>query len=300
MPDPAPAAGPLADLILCRLLVPSKAPPSERAVAAAVAPLFRDPPSPADVSATLAALRSAGLLTPRGQRLTDAGRARGLAFLGVAGLPDRCPWGQVRAKYLVPKLLGLTPGSAESYQRIATRDKLAARVLKRTLGLPTGTPDSLAGTLEALACRSLGFKEATRLADIRDAVLGGEQTKLTGSAAPAKAALEASVLCGAFEAFDLEAFAADVVSAARACETGRFGDNKVFISHVWRQVQGEPRFRAFGEDEFKAKLVEANRAGRLALSRADLVQFMDPVDVRESETSYMTATFHFIRIESEK
>jgi hypothetical protein len=48
------------------------------------------------------------------------------------------------------------------------------------------------------------------------------------------------------------------------------------------------------------RLVEANHAGLLHLSRADLVQAMDPADVRESEASYLGAPFHFIRIEEDR
>ncbi len=40
----------------------------------------------------------------------------------------------------------------------------------------------------------------------------------------------------------------------------------------------------------------ANNARLLDLSRADLVQAMDPDDVRLSEVNYLNATFHFVRI----
>ena len=48
---------------------------------------------------------------------------------------------------------------------------------------------------------------------------------------------------------------------------------------------------------FKQRLVEANQAGLLTLSRADLVQVMDPADVRDSEIQYLNATFHFLLVE---
>lgn len=99
---------------------------------------------------------------------------------------------------------------------------------------------------------------------------------------------------------DLEHFARTVVAAARACATGRFGDNKVFIIHVWRSLQDDPAFRAMGLAAFKHRLAEANNARLLDLSRADLVQAMDPEDVRLSEVNYLNASFHFIRIGSER
>ena len=42
---------------------------------------------------------------------------------------------------------------------------------------------------------------------------------------------------------------------------------------------------------------EANNARLLNLARADLVQAMDPEDVRLSEVAYLNASFHFIRID---
>jgi hypothetical protein len=51
---------------------------------------------------------------------------------------------------------------------------------------------------------------------------------------------------------------------------------------------------------FKQRLAEANNARLLDLSRADLVQAMDPDDVHLSEVTYLNAVFHFIRIGSER
>ncbi len=95
---------------------------------------------------------------------------------------------------------------------------------------------------------------------------------------------------------DLPAFAQHVKTAARECITGRFGGNKVFIAHVWKAVQNDPAFQAMGQAAFKERLAEANNARLLNLSRADLVQAMDPDDVRQSEVHYLSATFHFLRI----
>jgi hypothetical protein len=50
------------------------------------------------------------------------------------------------------------------------------------------------------------------------------------------------------------------------------------------------------ESEFKARLTEANHAGLLSLSRADLVEVMDPADVDASEACYLHAVFHFIQV----
>jgi hypothetical protein len=95
---------------------------------------------------------------------------------------------------------------------------------------------------------------------------------------------------------DLPSFASHVKSAARDCPTGRFGDNKVFIVHVWKALQADPAFGTMELAAFKERLAEANNARLLDLSRADLVQAMDPDDVCQSEVHYLNATFHFVRI----
>jgi hypothetical protein len=50
------------------------------------------------------------------------------------------------------------------------------------------------------------------------------------------------------------------------------------------------------EAGFKDRLIEANRQGLIRLSRADLVEAMDPADVRASETTWLNAVFHFVEI----
>ena len=99
---------------------------------------------------------------------------------------------------------------------------------------------------------------------------------------------------------DLAQFARAVLAAARRCQSGRYGDNKVFIAHVWTALQHDPGFDGMDLAAFKTRLAEANNARLLDLSRADLVQAMNPEDVQRSEVSYMNATFHFIRVESER
>jgi hypothetical protein len=94
----------------------------------------------------------------------------------------------------------------------------------------------------------------------------------------------------------LDDFARRVVAAARTIPTGRFGENKMFIAHAWRALRDDPEFRGMDLDAFKRRLAEANQARYLDLSRADLVEAMDPEDVRLSEVNYLGASFHFIRI----
>jgi len=101
-------------------------------------------------------------------------------------------------------------------------------------------------------------------------------------------------------AFRSRGLARKVKAAAEACTSGRFGDDKVFISHVWNSLKNDTDFYIKDLAAFKQHLGESNNARLLDLSRADLVQAMDPDDVRLSEVTYYNATFHFIRIGSER
>nr|BDT32252.1 hypothetical protein MFMH1_19210 [Myxococcus sp. MH1] len=88
----------------------------------------------------------------------------------------------------------------------------------------------------------------------------------------------------------VESFAEHVLSVARALPTGRYGRDKVFISHVWRALQPEWSNR----EAFDAALLEANRSQHLSLTRADLIATMDPTDVAESEVRAHGSSFHFV------
>jgi hypothetical protein len=96
---------------------------------------------------------------------------------------------------------------------------------------------------------------------------------------------------------DLEGFARQVRDAARRASSGVFGDRKVFISALWRDLDDNGG-AGVSLDEFKQRLVEANRRGLLRLYRADLVAEMDPTEVAASATRFMDATFHFVERET--
>jgi hypothetical protein len=96
---------------------------------------------------------------------------------------------------------------------------------------------------------------------------------------------------------DVPTFADTINRAAQDSQTGRFGENKVFISQIWRAFQARDDFDGWSLAEFKDRLVEAHRRRLLELSRADLVERMDPREVAESETKYLDATFHFVRVD---
>ncbi|MGC8642529.1 MAG: hypothetical protein ACP5XB_21955, partial [Isosphaeraceae bacterium] len=158
--------------------------------------------------------------------------------------------------------------------------------------LTENQPVPVKKALDRLLARRLGARrDDTR--ELRDAILRGWIDRGLDEPAP-------PLTAGPAESpppLDLPNFARRVMEAARATTTGRYGDNKVFISHVWRTLQDHPDFRGMDQSAFKQHLAEANNARLLDLARADLVQAMNPEDVRLSEVSYLNATFHFIRVE---
>jgi hypothetical protein len=330
---PPATATAIADLVLVRMTLPSKNPVAPSAVRRDVGKLLATELSTAEFDDLRSELASAGFLT-KGKRntfaLTDAGRERALRFLGVAELPSQMNWSTVIAKYLFPKAAGL---SADAVAKLDSADKLAAFVLKRKYGLAAGAGSTVNQVLEAVACNQLGFPDETTLDGLLCAVLsrlmGSERLtkeKLvkqlplfeTGLTAASADAARCKVVCdwlGAApsppeavqqpeppppEQFDLPVFAATVRAlAASSPPQDRFHDNKVFIASLWRASQREPNFPRVSLAEFKDRLVEANTDNLLHLSRADLVQEMDPQSVADSETEHLNATFHFVLLEGD-
>jgi hypothetical protein len=341
----------LPDLILTRLLVTGKraiGPKKLRDDVERAAPISTGE----QWDATVQELADAGFLTRKPLRLTDAGRARALAFLEVESLPPRANWGTAQARYLVPRALGVPAGDGKGRDRLKVADNLRAAALRKAYRLPVPENASLTETIQAAACRlvceQLGLDPlatwqalelavlnrlvnapaplnrkamreqlaghalgATRggLQGLRDALLlrwldSSNGTTRTEPSATNQPAAEPRRLEPPREEprethLDLETFAATVQAAARSSQTGRWGDNKVFINHVWRQLQQEPNFPRLDLVAFKDRLAEANQRGLLRLERADLVEAMNPVDVRESETTFLTATYHFILVDGQ-
>jgi hypothetical protein len=253
--------------------------------------------------------------------LTDAGRARALEFLGVSELAPRTSWSTVVNKHLFPKAAGLSRNSAA---KLNNTDRLAAFLLRRKHALSASAGSTVAQMLEALACKELGFPDATRFADILRVVLSRllkseerltkeqllEQVPLfeTGLVALNADGVRRKIvrdwLRDATTApeptvpFELAGFAAAVRALAeRSPPADRFHDNKVFIAALWRASRRESGLLQFSLPEFKQRLIEANSHNLLHLSRADLVPAMDPQLVAESETKYLNATFHFVLLE---
>lgn len=319
------------NLVLARLAVPSRKPPSAADVRGDVAKVTGSPLSTDEFAELLARLRADGLVEARPRskgavRLTDAGRAAALEYLGVTGMPSRTNWAAVRAKYLFSRALG---ADAAKFDK---SDKLSAFLIRRKYDLSAG--DTLNAALEALACKLLGRPNETSLDGLLRAVLSeelGADRRLpkadllkqlprmvagvkTSRLDDLRAAVVRGWLCGASvepetapalpaeapdpRPLDLPEFAATVRRIARDCPPdSRFGNNKVFVAAVWRESQAEDGFPRMPLADFKAALAGASREGLIRLEPADLVQAMDPRLVSDSEVVRAGAAFHFVLVE---
>ncbi|MEQ8762913.1 MAG: hypothetical protein RL885_03230 [Planctomycetota bacterium] len=179
--------------------------------------------------------------------------------------------------------------------------KVLAWALSQQLPEPVDKPND---AVARIAITKTGARNAKpvelRNATIRTWVRGGQPAETPETfERPSEETVESAISeegtpSRAATATSLEEFAHRVEQTARQCTSGRFGHDKVFISHVWKRLQ--PELGDSSVDEFKRRLAEANRLGLVSLSRADLVQAMNPDDVRESETEYLNARFHFVRV----
>lgn len=275
-------------------------------------------------------LVEAELLRPKSGRkpgksfeLTDAGRRQALAFLQIEEPPARLNWAAVQSAYLLPLAMNARPGSREAEQlKKAPALKLAVIARSKGLSLPAGAKTKQA--LAALAWKLIGVESiadftaenviqqlAFRQQPARKLTADQVAAALAAAAVGARTKALAELRSAAISTWllspagretrpagaSLAAFADRVAEAARRIPPARrFGENKAFISHVWRQLHDEAAGDGLSLDEFKSRLVAANREGLVRLSRADLVEAMDPADVEASATAYENAKFHFIRL----
>ncbi|WP_223643320.1 hypothetical protein [Corallococcus sp. EGB] len=264
-----------------------------------------------------------------GLALTGPGRQQALKFLRVDS-PKGLTWKRVKQQHLLAKGLGVPGSKsalgrladADGVRALVlkrahevegpetpTLAQVRDRLLWRQLGVETDEPFSLRAVqahllgklleqevrdpkrgVEQLAARAVGAPrvdaEVVRMAALRKWVLSED------AAAPAHAPVEAPVKSAPpAPPVGSASFARRVLDAAKSVPpTGRFGDNKVFISHVWKALQPEWADRP----AFNEALLEANRARQLSLGRADLLAAMSPRDITESEVRTVGATFHFV------
>ena len=95
---------------------------------------------------------------------------------------------------------------------------------------------------------------------------------------------------------DLAAFAAEVNRVARQIGDGWLGSRRAFIARVHEKMQESCRL-AGSIEEFKTRLVEAHREGRVTLVYADLRDRASLADVQRSAVRYKNMEWHFVRVE---
>ena len=248
-------------------------------------------------------LAEAGCLTTSGRggarlALGEAGRAR---VRHVFKIQEGASTGQRKGRskgwtwwrdhHALP--LALNAGAAGG-----TADELRRTLLRRYY-LPEWPPgqvlDSLPKMVDLLLAKRLKVKRVSP-AGFRQALLRGWAFPSSLEApTPSPSDQRMPVVQGRLPD-TLPTFAEQSRLAARRSPTGRFGD-KVFISHVWRALLAAGQAAPGEADTFKARLVQANTAGFLRLSRADLTGAHGVEDVRDSEMHYLGETFHFLRLD---
>lgn len=217
---------------------------------------------------------------------------------------------------LLLEALGLAPGSL-------SLDRLRMGALARAFGVePRGTFAELA---KRLVAKTLGIRivgKATMIPAVTRRWLVGQVDHVTDEALASPATPETAMPSaaaprvggGAAAAMpaaekepsghlgkpsvsptgepDLLAVVRDVIPRVGA--EGRFGEEKVFVSAIWRTAERDRRVGDYSLERFKSWLLDANRRGHLALARADLVSAMDAQLVADSEIQDRGATFHFV------
>jgi hypothetical protein len=96
---------------------------------------------------------------------------------------------------------------------------------------------------------------------------------------------------------DLTGFAHEVRRNAEAHAQGWPGNRKAYISHVWQRLRERRCEWGLSEIEFKCMLIEAHRAGSLALAHADMKDKSNIADLQDSAVVYKNAVFHFVRVD---
>jgi hypothetical protein len=276
---------------------------------------------------TLSGLEADERVTLGPIQLTDKGRTSARHLLSTDSQLVGIKWQTLRNRYLMATVLGVAPQTKTQWERLGTADGLRAALLAKHYQLRVDRVPTPAQVLDALAWLQLKTahkfespfeKQFTRNAVLRETLLGGRTCKDPVSVLAARAIRATSShveklresLIGTWvrgdtsspvdrQLFDLRAFAASVTDLARTASSGRFGDHKVFISHVWHRFCKERGAESMTREEFNQHLVDANREALLTLSRADLVSAMTPEDVQRSEIKLPNHSFHFIRTDGQ-
>src|SRR5690606_1679430 len=108
-------------LLLARLLVPAKRPPTPASVKKQLAPFFSHRLTSGEwnelFESAVGSLAHAGLATAKPLSLTDAGRSRALKTIGMQKVPPSLRWSTVKDAWLTPLALEAPVGDSRSRDR---------------------------------------------------------------------------------------------------------------------------------------------------------------------------------------
>lgn len=210
--------------------------------------------------------------------LDNAYKLSSIPYLSLPKVRDILLWQQLADTTATAKLKIKLETFSTGKPRPFTKDSIMALLLNNLIGTERELSWQLA--LKQLAAKVVNARRIDP-EELRRALL---------TTATAKKALpEPSI--------DLKAFAAQVKQSANQCQTGKFGEKKIFISHVWKQMELDGKQFGLNFDQFKHYLALANNKGLISLTHADLTYAMNRNDVSTSETPYLNSVFHFIRLE---
>ncbi len=326
------------ELVLARLLVPSKKPPAPSVVAKAVAPIVGrhlGPPEWKELFEDIVnGLRKSSQVEPKAMLLTPSGEKRIIAALGIKHRSEAKDWAGLKRTHLAALALGF---GRDERRGLFVKDGVRTALLRARLGLSRTTDATLARTVDQwiarkiglrprdkvtasvlkayLLAQELGLASVPKLTQVVEIAIAYEARASSGKANEVMDAILASWVrpnaptdhgltaaeptTSAGAPVELERLVQCALDAARRPDVRRFGNDKVFIGSVWEKLAADPIVGRLGLERFKEALVDAHRKNLLRLSRADLVSAMDPRDVSASETSYLNSTFHFIYLGGE-
>jgi hypothetical protein len=224
-------------------------------------------------------------------------------------------WPQASDRVLPALALPMVGDDMKALAKLSSRDSWAAAIVARARGFwSDGAPPSLPALCDALSWQRLGLSSKPKRlpAEVRALFLQRELSVTGGSPESLVRQLAAQIVDSRTDGRSLRdglvrlwlqgrtvggrsnGFVENVLESASAARHGTFGDRKVFISEVWRELRHNPAFADLGLDDFKQRLISAHKAGELVLARADLVSAMSPELVSASETKGDGASFHFV------
>jgi len=280
---------------------------------------------------TLASAQQKTLIEPRGKtkiQLTDAGLHQNEALLGYR--PSTTQWQSLKNIDLIAYVLGRAKPSPPERKRLSLVDGLRGTLIQQHYTLPIPLYPTLTQARDALLWREVfnpkhaeqrthqaqqkigsRYTLSPLMAIIFSGLLGTDDilepknavnqlvAKIVGAQRTDANELRLALLRHALAdttpmTFQLSVFVEQVKAALLTCQTGHFGEDKIFIAHVYAHMVAHHAL-TLNLDQFKQHLADANNQRLLALAQADLVPAMDPKDVLDSEVHYLTSVFHFIR-----